>query len=267
MLKFIGNGSAFNTELGNNSAYIKDGNYLFLIDCGSNIFDRLKTSNILEGVKNIEVLITHFHPDHIGSLGDLIFYAYYVLNAHLTVLTPEGNMLIDILDSMGVNISLYDCVLIDRKKGSFLVGLDVDIKPILTKHVDELICYGYILKYNEIADKEYSLGDRVSYNSTVYYYSGDSNIIPNEIMEIFISGEINMIYQDTCSQDYDGNVHLSIRKLQEYIEPSERHRVYCMHLDEKFDREYAESLGFNVVRNIYQEHSDFIKSLHNGLFM
>ena len=36
MLKFIGMGSAFNTGLGNTSAYIKKEDRMLLIDCGYN---------------------------------------------------------------------------------------------------------------------------------------------------------------------------------------------------------------------------------------
>ena len=42
MLKFIGTGSAFNQDLGNTSAYIKDGETLLLIDCGETVFQRIK---------------------------------------------------------------------------------------------------------------------------------------------------------------------------------------------------------------------------------
>ena len=42
MLKFIGTGSAFNTELGNTSAYIKQNKTLLLIDAGPTVFARAK---------------------------------------------------------------------------------------------------------------------------------------------------------------------------------------------------------------------------------
>lgn len=75
-IKFLGNGSAFNEELGNNSAFIKDEklNKLLLIDCGSSVFGSLLKAGILNGVKEVNVLITHLHPDHVGSLGDLFFF-------------------------------------------------------------------------------------------------------------------------------------------------------------------------------------------------
>ena len=42
-IDFIGNGSCFNTEFGNNAAYYKEeqGKRLLLIDCGESIFERV----------------------------------------------------------------------------------------------------------------------------------------------------------------------------------------------------------------------------------
>lgn len=57
------------------------------------------------------------------------------------------------------------------------------------------------------------------------------------------------VYVDTCKADYEGNVHLSLRKLSELVRPDVRSKYWCMHLDEGFDRQEAETLGFNVVAN------------------
>jgi hypothetical protein len=57
-LKFIGTGSAFNTNLGNTSAYIKYDNDLLLIDCGESIFERLIKNDILnKDIKEEENLL------------------------------------------------------------------------------------------------------------------------------------------------------------------------------------------------------------------
>ena len=77
MLNFIGTGSAFNTELGNTSAFVKKNNSLLLIDCGGTVFHRFQELNIFEGLENLYIIITHTHPDHVGSLGEVIFYSYY----------------------------------------------------------------------------------------------------------------------------------------------------------------------------------------------
>ncbi len=107
MLNFIGSGSAFNTGIGNNSTFLKINKSLILIDCGSSTFSRLRELNVLDGVEHVRVFITHTHPDHVGSLGDLIFYVYYVMKKRITVHTPPGIGIVAILRGMGVSLNLY----------------------------------------------------------------------------------------------------------------------------------------------------------------
>lgn len=237
MLKFIGSGNAFNTELGNNSAYIKHENKLFMIDCGSTTFDRMRKLNLLNGIDEIYVLLTHLHPDHVGSLGDLIFYSYYSMGKLgepcLTVLSPEDLAVSSLLNRMGVttahyNLDEFNCYKY-IEKDDFKIFIDAKKVP----HVDELSSYGYIFEYD---------------NSS-YYYSGDSNEIFGNVLSNLRKGMFDYFYQDTCKADYEGNVHLSLRKLTELIKPELRRKVYCMHLDEGFDAEEAKSLEFNVVVN------------------
>ena len=57
MLKFIGTGSAFNKDLGNTSAYIKENETLLLIDCGQTVFTRMQEINLLDDVKKVYIII------------------------------------------------------------------------------------------------------------------------------------------------------------------------------------------------------------------
>lgn len=242
MLKFVGHGSAFNTKLGNNSAYIKEGNTLFLIDCGSNTFDRIKEQNLLNGVEKIYVLITHTHPDHVGSLGDLIFYSYYSMGKMgepcVTVLSPKDVLVELLLKVMGVNSDLYNTEKFDEDMFINEDGFQIFLEGRKVNHVKELNCYAYVLTYKD----------------ETCYYSGDSNEIFDNILHNLHKGSFDYFYQDTCKADYEGNVHLSLRKLDELIDKSVRHKVYCMHLDESFDVLEAKKLGFNtVVPIVYQE--------------
>jgi len=238
MLNFIGRGSAFNTKEGNNCAYIKKGEHLLLIDCGSSTFGRLIEANLLDGIKRITVLITHLHPDHVGSLGDLIFYSYYniapMFERKVKVLapTPIIENVREVLNLTGVEPNTYN-----SDKASSMHGFDFDevginyAAPITVEHAEELQCFGYILIGNE----------------QIIYYSGDSNTINEITLDMLKDGIITHFYQDTCKADYEGNVHLSLRKLTELIPYGLRNKVYCMHLDEKFDEQEAKDLGFNVV--------------------
>jgi len=243
MLKFTGIGSALNTGLGNNTAFIKDRDTLFLIDCGSTTFDRVMRSGLLEGVEHIVVLLTHTHDDHIGSLGGLIAHGYYSMGElmvpNVTVYAPYDLKIGKILKSMGVEKEVYKLVQFDNANGYPLDhtsgGFQIHFQAVPTRHVPELQCYGYLLTY---------LGKTI-------YYSGDSNFISPYILNMHKEGRIDYFYQDTCKADYKGNVHLSLRELEELIRPwDNRDRVYCMHLDKGFDRAEAEGKGFNVVHSI-----------------
>jgi len=111
LLQFIGRGSAFNTLEGNNSAYCIHEGELFLIDCGSNVFERLDHAGVLGVVKNIKVLITHTHDDHIGSLGGLIFHSYFNMGTmgekNITVYAPYTLKVPKLLSLMGVTNKYY----------------------------------------------------------------------------------------------------------------------------------------------------------------
>ena len=106
MINFIGMGSAFNTELGNTSAFVKKNDSLILIDCGGTVFHKLQKLNMLDGLKNLYILITHTHPDHVGSLGDVIFYSYYILKHKPTIFFPQKELIESFLTSIGVSAEM-----------------------------------------------------------------------------------------------------------------------------------------------------------------
>lgn len=239
MLQFIGRGSAFNTEEGNNSAFFIHEGELILIDCGSNIFDRLKKSGILGTIKSIRVLITHTHPDHIGSLGDLIFYSYFKMGKmgakNLTVYAPYVLKVPKIMKYMGVTTDYYNIKQFDSGIDMVFEGSEIKVSNVPSSHVSELLSYGYLITVKD----------------TVIYYSGDSNKIPRLMLDLLNKGVIQYFYQDTSYADYPGNVHLSLNKLCELV-PEHRDKVYCMHLDEGFEEFLAVDYGFNVVHNAFK---------------
>ena len=103
------------------------------------------------------------------------------------------------------------------------------IKLIEVNHIQDMSSYGIIFKHYD----------------KLIYYSGDSNEIPYEILKDI--DKINYIYQDTCLADYEGNVHLSLKKLCELIEPKYRSKVSIMHIDCDELIEKAKLEWFNVV--------------------
>ncbi|WP_459477388.1 MBL fold metallo-hydrolase [Clostridium saccharoperbutylacetonicum] len=235
MLSFIGIGSAFNTEKLNTSAFIKNDNSLLLIDCGGTVFHKLQKLNLVDGIENLYIILTHTHPDHIGSLGEVIFYSYYILKHKPTIFFPKKELIEGFLISIGVSAEMYkinsfeEAEVNDEKLGE----LDIEFMPV--SHVQTIPAYGFIIRLN----------------GKVFYYSGDSNDISKTILEKLKNGEISVIYQDTCGLDYEGNSHLSLRRLCEIIPQEFRNKVYCMHLDEHIKEKEIQNNGFNVVK-IYE---------------
>lgn len=220
-LKFIGRGSAFNVKEGNTAAYYKNNNYLLLIDCGSNIFERILKNNLLDDIKEIYILITHLHSDHMGSLSDLIYYCYYILGIKPTVFFPTDE-LDNILKEIG-HTNEYD-----NLERDVIDIHDISFMPIKVSHLDNMNCFGY---YLIIEDKD-------------IWYSGDCNEFAPYTEDIH---KFDEMYQDTSYKDYEGNVHLSLKKLCEAVPKQYRNKVYCMHIDNDNLIEEAIKEGFNVV--------------------
>lgn len=226
MLKFLGRGSAFNVKEGNTAAYIKENNSLFLIDCGSNIFERIIQNKILDGVSEVNVAITHRHPDHVGSLGDLIFYCYYIKNIKVNILS-EDEFLEYFLLVNGVLPDIYN-----RQYEKYISVLDMQIKFIRCNHTSILgnfKCYSIILTKDEKS----------------IFYSGDAKSVSwNSI------GYCDFYYVDTCIADYPENVHYNINLLHKDCIVYDKDiisKIWCMHFDSDEAISKAKELGFNVV--------------------
>jgi len=249
-LRFIGNGSAFNTELGCNSGYILKGSSLVLFDCGGDVFSRLKHMNILtKETKSVTVFITHLHPDHVGSLGDLIYFCFFILNIKARVVTTEPSLktllgLMGVTKEVVVNEKTLD--LYDLKIATFNnihtinnedLG-DISYEPVEVKHYPTLRSAGYL----------------VDVDNTTIYFSGDSCEMPVKVIHKLIDGEIDELYQDTCDHEFNGNPHFPINKLVEVIPKEFRNKVFCMHMDERMyaNKHKIRQFGFNRILNDFE---------------
>lgn len=232
-IKFLGRGSAFNTKIGNTSAYIKKDNSLLLIDCGSETFSRLKSRQFLiNDIKKSYVLITHLHPDHVGSLGDYIFYNYFINNIVTCIIYPEPNIIIDFLLLQGVNKEAFYVLnkLPNQTFKIFDLGIIINYRDV--KHSQLINSYGYF-----ISDENDSI-----------FYSGDTNELNEEAYEKLLIGNISKIYQDTCMADYPGNVHMNIDHMNELLlNFPKKQNIYCMHFDDDKLIKKIKLYGFNYV--------------------
>ncbi|ERJ13095.1 MBL fold metallo-hydrolase [Haloplasma contractile] len=191
MFNFLGIGSAFNTNLGNTSCYIKEKDSLLLVDCGGTVFHEIRKKDLFDGINNIHIIITHTHPDHIGSLGEVIFYAYYLLQIKTKIYYPNYKLINQLFSCIGVKDEMFEVydhksleiqdLNLGRPKLSFI--------PVF--HLETVDAFSFIIERD---------------NKKIYY-SGDSNRIPEQVLSSFKEGKIDVLYQDTCGLDYDGNAH------------------------------------------------------------
>ena len=232
-LLFLGRGSAFNFSEGNTSAYFIDKNELFLIDCGESIFERIMENKLLENVKNINIMITHTHSDHIGSIGSLIMYCYYVIKKKVNIIISKDCLykddLINLIRIFGCTKEMYR--VIDEKKFDNKYNLFNNIRFLKTEHVSQIPSYGILFDTK----------------NGLIYYSGDTKEL-NNISNI-ISGKKNIdkIYIDTTSTNTKNNVHVYIGELNELIPEQLKNKIYCMHINDKKCIEMAHEYGFNAI--------------------
>lgn len=232
MLNFIGTGSAFNTELGNTSAFIKNNNSLLIIDCGGTVFHRLQELNLFDKLENLYIIITHTHPDHVGSLGEVIFYSYYILKRRPTIFFPKKELIEGFLTNIGVSAEMYKLNSFERIDVNDTQFGKFSIEFLPVSHVDTIPVYGFVMELNE----------------KLFYFSGDANNISSKVINRILNGEINRVYQDTCGLDYEGNNHLSLRKLCNIVPQEFRYKFYCMHLDKHITEKEIKENWFNVAR-------------------
>lgn len=233
-LLFLGRGNSSNYTEGNTAAYFIEGNQLFLIDCGETVFSKIMELNILKSIEDVNLLITHTHSDHIGSLGSLIMYCYFSINKRVHIILNDNckhkDKILMLLESVGCSNNMYDILSTEQYENRFKSFQSIHYLE--TKHVDYLDCYGLLFNTE----------------NGVIYYSGDSRDIVN-IEKILMDSRIKIdkIYVDVTDQDFRDNIHLYIGTLDEHIPKALRSRVYCMHFNNSNCIERARDLGFQIV--------------------
>lgn len=180
ILTFLGRESGFGFY--NNSAYYTKDEKLLLFDCGMTVFNELRKKVNLANYTQVDVIITHLHPDHAGSLGQLIMYLWYNFKIVTHIHTNCQNI-ITFLDCVGVNRDFY------------VFGIDDNIQFINVPHVKELDSYGVILKLD---------------NKKIIY-TGDTSSLEPFLKDMFDSDEL---YIDVSK---NSDVHIQINDVLPYL--------------------------------------------------
>lgn len=204
-ITFLGRDSGFGKK--NTSAYAIVNDRLLLIDCGQTVMTQLQEKNLLSEISGIDVIITHMHGDHVGSLSQLALYSYFVLKTPINIITKCAEI-DNFLTITGV--ARY-CQTPGFPEERYTRNNDF-VNFISTDHVgDELDCYGFSAKIN----------------GTHIVYTGDT-----KTLDPFIS------YLDKDSQLFTdastvGGVHLKLEDNLSLLNELTQKGVdvYLMHLD------------------------------------
>lgn len=251
MLKFIGTGSAFNTELGNTAAYIKQDKTLLLIDAGATVFSRAKEIGLLDEVENVYIVITHMHTDHVGSLGNFIEYLTIIKGVTPNIILvnddlaeKQENDLRTYLEKVGLTEDDYEFTYGDMMEDVF-----TDLVKI------ELVGVQHSKKLDSHAVEIY-------FKDKTIYYTGDQNdhgYLKNIAKKLTKN---DLVYTDCTARDYKGRIHVTIDELDQIFSSEQKDQITCMHFDNFASYQEAKSRGFKVAtREISKE--ELLKQIAN----
>lgn len=244
MLKFIGTGDMANVELGNTSAYIKNEDKILIIDCGASAFQRMIELNLFDGINEINVAVTHNHPDHVGSLASLIFYAKHWLKKPVNVVVSSDEDCYQMEDLESI-LSLQGV-----SEESYTFVNDVDFNSM-----------GLTLKYEKIQhSKLESFAICITSNDSTAYYLGDNNDIEYLKSKLDILNKNDLIYTDCTTFVYETSVHMTLQTLCENIDEKLRKQVVCMHFCDGENIEEIKRQGFAVAKK-EQSKQEYLKRI------
>ena len=221
-LTFLGNGSAFNFEANNTSAYFIENESIYIFDCGESIFNKILKLDLLKDVKNIYIFITHTHSDHIGSLEALIFYCHFNLqnSKNLQIFYNSPKILTKILKLTGVLFKFK------INKVPSIVG-NYQIKTVIQKHI--FGSYGYFFYGKDCS----------------FFYSGDTCEVNEQCIKELKEKKINFVYHEVCLEK--SPIHTEITKLTNAFDENLRNKVFLMHFGNDTVKQKCKELGFNIV--------------------
>lgn len=199
LLTFLGSDSGFGKK--NNSAYIEMKNELLLIDCGYTVFDEARNRLDLKKYDKVNIIITHLHNDHAGSLSQFILYSFFVFGKKVNVYS-KCERIKEYIDIIGAPEASY--VLSDElPNGEF----------IKTKHVPTIDTYGFYI--NVSGKKVVYTSDTVTLEPYMRYLE-----------------DADELYVDVS---FDNDVHLRINDCMDDLRAIKQSgvKVILMHLDNR----------------------------------
>lgn len=203
-LTFLGRDSGFGSK--NNSAYYEQDGSLTLIDCGFTVFEEVKNKFDFNKYETVNIIITHLHNDHAGSLSQVILYLWFIFNKKVTVIS-KCERIKEYLEITGTPGDAYEI----KTESNNLIFIK-------TEHVKYLDAYGF----------------KTSINNKKIIYTGDTNTL--EPFLPFLE-EADELYVDVSRY---GGAHIKIDEYLEILNQIKKNGtdIFLMHLD---DKEYIKS--------------------------
>lgn len=226
MLKFFGDGSDFDTKRGNSNAFYKKGDELILFDCGSKMYFNLIENDMLEGIKQVTIFITHLHAGHVGGLPQLADFLtaqklFYNRDINYDVYYPNIENIKTLLDL--ALVIQPDSHLHKANESKYVKGIFEQ------KHAKN--AYGYLFEID---------GKR-------FYFSGDTAEINKDGLALLLENKVDYFYHEASASK--NPYHVCLDELAEAIPENLRKKVYLMHINDKMvDR--IKELGFCFCKTI-----------------
>jgi hypothetical protein len=231
-IEWIGTGAGLNPVLGNTSFIIGSDERKLLVDCGFMVTPKLFERNLIKDITDI--VLTHEHPDHIGSLGifaQMNYFAYRKRGDQRPALhlgTPEfaKRLWEKSLEGGLIKIQTEENEPRDATLDTYFkvqTGTDIvipsmpPIKLFLAPHVFGMENYGL------------KIGENI-------YYSGDSLSLP--------PADARLIFQDCQFYETKADVHISYDKLKRESPAEVRAKTYLVHLGGGWDKKDPKADGF-----------------------
>ena len=203
-IKFLGTGGAFDYQYGTSSATVQTHSHLFLIDCGTSVFQSLMEHNLIEKIDFL--VLTHLHGDHVGCLFQYILFNGKSENRKVTILYPD--------EVFKNNVQqLLDLQFVDQKRYEFVPIESVPTIGFLDttgQHIEGMLNYAYYF----------------SEDDELIYYSGDIGKIETAVDFLQTRTEKNIrVFHDALHVTYPS--HVFYKDINEKLKDYETYLYHC----------------------------------------
>lgn len=249
----LGTGNLFTSHLTNTSFLVEQIPKVIgttpvthtLIDCGYNVFDKLLNGFCSHYyLSDLDVYITHNHPDHIGGLGALIYYRYFFYNKLTRIYTGERNKQhlskflkssISLVGRQGYPITVFEerPYLVLDAEDVFSDNINRDFEMFQVNHGPwNFPCYG------------------VYHRKTKTLFTGDTGMLSPQNRYFQIA---NRIFHDVIFEVYAPEMHAHYKDIQNHYSKEVTQKLLGVHH------------GFNKSKvDDYNSHSTYFKLAYEG---